>query len=284
MLNPDLKRKKVLTTSLSFSATSNAMLYCNLVPDFVDIDPDNYCIDINEIEKKLAAASEDYAGISLVHFAGYPVDMKRLRGIAGKYKLWIVEDACHALGSQLNYAGKISKIGSSEFSSCSTFSFHPVKHITTGEGGVVTTNDKAIYEKLCLLRSHGIKKDLNETEELWKQDLVELGFNYRMPDLNAALGISQLEKLDGFISKRNEIAKVYDEELKDLPIVLPKHNQARHAYHLYVILTERRKELYHFLREKGIFTQIHYVPIHQMSLYTAFSWRRAGFKKIQILL
>ena len=269
VLNLKLEEKKVLTTSLSFSATTNAMLYCNLTPEFVDLDPQNYCISIEAIEEKLKSDHENYIGISLVHFAGLPVDMKRIKEIADKYNLWVVEDACHALGAELSYDNKISKIGSSEFSSCSTFSFHPVKHITTGEGGVITTNDDALYEKLMLLRSHGIKKNSEEKDELWKQDLIELGFNYRMPDINAALGISQLNKLDGFILKRNEIAKLYDQELTGLPLVLPKSNGSKHkhAYHLYVILTEKRKDLYHFLREKGIFTQVHYVPIHQMTLY-----------------
>jgi UDP-4-amino-4,6-dideoxy-N-acetyl-beta-L-altrosamine transaminase len=267
VLGSELSKKKVITTSLSFSATTNAMLYCGLVPEFIDIDLNNYCVSIDAIEEKLKSGSEDYAGIALVHFAGYPVDMKRLKKIADYYNLWIIEDACHALGAELNYDNEIFKIGSSIYSSCSTFSFHPVKHITTGEGGLITTNDQSIYEKLLLLRSHGIKKNIEDTDELWKQDLVELGFNYRMSDINAALGVSQLRKLEDFILRRNEIAQIYDSHLKDLPLLLPKNNVLKHAYHLYVILTEQRKELYHFLREKGIFTQVHYVPIHQMTLY-----------------
>ncbi len=269
ILSNKSKRGKVLTTALSFSATSNALMYCGLIPEFVDIDNNNYCISINELGKKIKANPEEFVGIAVVHYAGYPIDMMKVKEIADNYNLWVVEDSCHALGGSFINNDYISKIGSSDYSSFSTFSFHPVKHITTGEGGMVTTNDKSLYEQLLLLRSHGIKKDFNHDDELWRQDLTVLGFNYRMSDINAALGVSQLDKLERFIKVRNEIAEYYNENLSDLPITLPEKCNHIHAYHLYVILTDFRKDLYHFLREKNIFTQVHYVPICEMSLYTS---------------
>ena len=259
---------KVLTTPLSFSATSNAMLYCGLVPEFVDIDPNTLIIDFNELEVKLSNSPEEYVGISIVHFAGLYANMEALYKLATEYELWIIEDCCHAPGANfLTSSDTVSQSGSCNFSSCSTFSFHPVKHIACGEGGMITTNNKATYDKLKSLRSHGPSKIGTPETGLWLQELYELGFNYRMSDINAALGISQLERIQYSISRRNEIAKKYDLELQRLPLKLAPRGNGNHAFHLYVIQTPKRKELYDFLREREILTQVHYKPIHTTNYY-----------------
>lgn len=262
------RNSKIIAPSLSFSATTNSMRYCEADIDFVDIDPKTFCIDLDLVEEKLSQHPGAYDGFIVVDFAGLPANLIRAREIADKYNVWFIEDACHAPGAQVrDENGKWDKVGSGNYADATAFSFHPVKHIAAGEGGALTTNRSDIAEKALLFRTHGIEKGTNPSEP-WLQQMVELGFNYRMPDIIAALAHSQLKKLAPNIENRQEIAKKYNEKLKELPIELPSvPENLKHAFHLYVIKTEHRAELYQFLREKNIYTQIHYYPIHRMPYY-----------------
>jgi UDP-4-amino-4,6-dideoxy-N-acetyl-beta-L-altrosamine transaminase len=270
---------KVITTPITFAASANATLYCGGHIDFVDIDPKTFLMDLDLLEEKLMSAPlGTYKGIVPVDFAGYPIDAERLRIIADKYKLWVLEDACHAPGGSFTDSHKIEqRCGNGIYADLSIFSFHPVKHIATGEGGMITTNSKALYEKLLLLRTHGITKNpdlLNENHGGWYYEMQELGFNYRLSDIQAALGISQLKHADKGLSRRREIAQNYNEAFKGTAIKTPKVLAGfEHAYHLYIIQVEKRKELYDYLREHQIFAQIHYIPCHLMPYYRDLGWK-----------
>jgi UDP-4-amino-4,6-dideoxy-N-acetyl-beta-L-altrosamine transaminase len=266
--------QRVLCTPNTFIASSNAILYCGGTVEFVDIDNENFCIDLKLLEAKLSKAPRGtYAGVVSVDFAGYPVDLVELRKIADKHGIWIIEDACHAPGAEFrDSSGKWWFSGSGDHADLSVFSFHPVKHIATGEGGMITTNSKAHYEKLKLLRSHGITREQNEmtkpSEGGWYYQMIELGMNFRMPDLLCALGNSQLKRLTPNLERRREIADRYTRGLAGLPLKTPKVSEnAKHAYHLYVIRTEKRKALYDYLKTKEIFAQVHYIPVHQQPYY-----------------
>lgn len=275
---------KVITTPITFAASANATLYCGGEIEFVDIDPITYTIDLNKLEEKLKSAPKGtYNGVVPVDFAGYPVDVERLRAIADKYGLWILEDACHAPGAYLKDSNeKIQYCGNGAYADLHIFSFHPVKHIATGEGGMVTTNSEVFYKKLKLLSSHGITKDpelLNENHGGWYYEMQELGYNYRLPDVSCALGVSQLERAEESVEKRNKIAEKYDEAFKGvdaikLPIV---EDRVYHAYHLYIIQIEDRKGLYDFLRENNILAQVHYIPVHLNPYYRSLGWKKGDF-------
>jgi len=263
---------KVLCTANSFVASANCVVYCGGDVEFVDIDPINFCIDIKLVEEKIKAKPAGYyKGIVAVDFAGYPVDFEKLRNLADQNKLWIIEDACHALGGEFkNSKGEMHKCGSGKYADISVFSFHPVKHIATGEGGMITTQSKVLYEKLLLLRSHGITKTPEKMSKFdggWYYEMQTLGFNYRISDILCALGLSQLRRIKPNIQRRQEIAKKYSQELKDVVTVPQVETDNHHAYHLYVIQTTKRDELYKILKEKNIFTQVHYIPIYQQPYY-----------------
>jgi dTDP-4-amino-4,6-dideoxygalactose transaminase len=212
-----------------------------------------------------------------VDFGGNPVDLESLKEITDKYNAWILEDACHAPGGYFKDSkGVKQNCGNGNFASQAIFSFHPVKHIACGEGGMITTNDEKIYKRLSKLRTHGITRDLNEMQENhggWYMELQELGYNYRLPDILASLGISQLKKADAGLKRRREIAGIYDEGFKGSPVMTPVYDGG-HAFHLYIIQVEKRKELYDYLRTKNIYAQVHYIPVHMMPYY-----RKLGFKK-----
>ena len=240
---------KVITTPITFAASANCVLYAGGEVDFVDIDPDTYLIDLDKLEEKLATSPEGtYQGIIPVDFAGLPVDTERLNNIAKKHKLWVIEDACHAPGAYFyNTKEEKNSCGNGKYADLSIFSFHPVKHITAGEGGMITTNNLELYNKLQLFRTHGITKApelLNENHGGWYYEMIELGYNYRISDINCALGISQLSKANSGLARRREIAAKYDAAFAGTkiltPVVAPK---AYHAYHLYVIRVEDRKGL-----------------------------------------
>lgn len=270
---------RVLTTPITFSASSNCIRYCGGEVEFVDIDPRTRCIDVNLVEKKLRGSPKGtYQGIVPVDFAGQPVDLERLKKLADEFGLWILEDACHALGGEFqDTKGVWQKTGNCAYADAAIFSFHPVKHITTGEGGLITTNSEALYKTLCTLRTHGITKnpaELNENHGGWYYEMQILGYNYRLTDFQAALGSSQLKRLAEGNKRREAIVARYKWAFSDLPITLPQPDPSlRHGWHLYVIETDRRKELYDFLRANNVMPQVHYVPVNSMPYY-----RELGFK------
>tara|TARA_Y100001935_G_C17310554_1_gene515755 strand:+ start:4435 stop:5622 length:1188 start_codon:yes stop_codon:yes gene_type:complete len=283
VLNKD-PEKKVLVTPITFASSSNCVLFENGKVDFVDVHPQSFNMDLKALEEKLKKDPQGYQGVIVVDFAGQPVDTKALRKLVESYGLWIIEDACHAIGGNFQMSsGEEVIVGSSTYSDFTLFSFHPVKHIATGEGGMITTNDEEHYHQLLKLRSHGIVKEEARFERPceggWYHEMQELGFNYRMPDINAALGRSQLKRLEQNIERRQSLARRYREELRDLPIKfqesdLAEGSQISHAYHLFVIQTERRKELYDNLKSHQIFTQVHYIPVYRHPYYESL-----GFEK-----
>lgn len=265
--------QKVLCTPNTFVASSNCILYCGGDVEFVDIDPDNYCIDLKALEKKLSSAPrETYAGVVAVDFAGHPIDFQALNKLVKPHGLWIIEDACHAPGAEFQDAdGQWHKSGNGQFADLGIFSFHPVKHIATGEGGMITTNSDALAHQLRLLRTHGITKDpkeMSHSDGGWYMEMQALGMNYRIPDILCALGISQLKRIEQNLKNRRAIAQRYDQGLRGLPVKTPPTSERiRNAYHLYVIQTDRRKELYDFLKTRGVYCQVHYIPIYQQPYY-----------------
>jgi len=264
----------VITSPITFAASANCIRYCNGTVDLCDIEKDTGVIDIEELRKKLAAAPEGkYDGLVIVDFAGYPADMEAFRGLADEYGLWIIEDSCHAVGAWFfDQNGTKQKSGNGHFADLAIFSFHPVKHIACGEGGIITTNDKALYQRLLKLRTHGITKDATQFSQAneggWYYEMQELGYNYRMPDILCALGISQLDRAEKGIARRQEIARMYDKAFSanDIKVLGDSENKG-HAYHLYIILIPNRKELYKLLQEQNIYTQVHYIPLHHLPYY-----------------
>lgn len=270
-LAADLKPyDEVITTPMTFAATANAALYVGAQPVFADIDGQTYNIDVKEIESHLTPQAK---AIVPVHYTGLPCEMGEICDIAKLHNLVVIEDACHALGAKY----KDTVIGDCTYSDMTVFSFHPVKHITTGEGGMITTNSESLYHKLIKLRSHGITRDSRSFKEPshgdWYYEMQDLGFNYRLTDIQAALGISQLKKLDSFVARRRQIVGQYNQAFKGLPVELPSEPEGCfNSYHLYVVRVDKkikttRKDLYFKLKEKGIHTQVHYLPAHTMPYY-----------------
>ena len=264
------KGDKVITTPNSFVATSNSILYVEAKPIFVDIKEDGN-IDLDLCEEELKKDSSIKA-LYVVHFSGNIVNQKKLKYLKETYKIKILEDCAHSLGASFENI----KAGSCENSDCSILSFHPVKHITTGEGGAVTTNSKEIYEKLLELRAHGIKRFPDAAS--WYYEMHSLGFNYRITDMQAALGISQLKKLDSFVKRRKEIALKYDKALLN-SVVKPLYSfNNNSSYHLFVVKVDFSKlniskvELFNKMREKNIGLQLHYIPINKQPYYKSLGY------------
>lgn len=271
---------KVIVTPMTFAASANCIRYCGGEVVFCDVDQDTYLMDIEKLKALLAASPKGtYKGIVPVDFAGYPVDLEAFRAVADEYGLWILEDACHAPGGYfIDSKGKKQYCGNG-LAEASVFSFHPVKHIATGEGGMVTTNRKDIYDSLCLYRTHGITKDpgcLEENHGGWYYEMQELGFNYRITDFQAALGISQLRRADAGLDRRQQIARTYNEAFAPISGIRTPYvaENIYHAYHLYIIQVADRLGLYNYLHENKIYAQVHYVPLHLMPYY-----RQLGNKK-----
>jgi dTDP-4-amino-4,6-dideoxygalactose transaminase len=348
---------KVITTPITFVASANCVRYCGGEVVFADIDPETYLLDIEEVRKLLEASPKGtYHGIIPVDFAGRPVDLEAFRNLADEFGLWIIEDSCHSPGGFfIDSQGQQQHCGNGNFADLAIFSFHPVKHIASGEGGMITTNDEKLYKRLLMLRTHGITKDEamylntvefavgveserselrsekldvkseNKTDDenltshispltsntspetshispltsypLWYMEMQELGYNYRLTDFQAALGLSQLKRAEEGIARRRAIAAKYDTAFRDLPKlnkssnispltsnITPltsnispltsniSHNKG-HAYHLYIIEVEDRLGLYNYLRAHKIYAQIHYIPCHLMPYYRQFGWK-----------
>lgn len=270
---------KVITTPITFAASANCVRYCGGEVVFADIDPLDYTLSYDKVKELLEAnPAGTFKGIIPVDFAGYPVNLEKFRKLADEYGLWILEDACHAPGGSFrDSSGKDQVCGNGSFANLAIFSFHPVKHIATGEGGMITTNDVQLYSKLLLLRTHGIIRDpelLHENHGPWYYEMQDLGYNYRLTDFQAALGSSQLKRAAEGLKRRKAIAARYDEAFARLPITLPMITEGRsHAFHLYVIQVDERKALYEHLRKNGIFTQVHYIPVHLQPYYRQFGWK-----------
>ncbi len=277
------KGGKVITSPITFAASANCVPYADGEVVFADIDPETYLLDIVEVEKLLKAAPKGtYKGIIPVDFAGRAVDLEAYRKLADQYDCWIIEDACHAPGAYfIDSKGAQQNCGNGEFADLAIFSFHPVKHIAAGEGGMITTNDEGLYRKLLNLRTHGIQQDPAKKIDDhggWYYEMQELGFNYRLTDIQSALGLSQLKRAELGIATRREIAKTYYQELKDAGFIKGQSGIVPgHAYHLYVIETENRKELFNYLRSINIIVQVHYVPVHLMPYYREFGWKEGDF-------
>lgn len=292
---------EVITTPITFAASANCVLYCGGTPVFADIDPDTYNISPEELEKKITSRTK---AIIPVHYTGQPCDMDAILKIAHKHDLLVVEDGAHALGAV--YKGK--KIGSIADMTC--FSFHPVKPVTTGEGGMIVTDNEELYRRLVLYRSHGITRDkdmmqqyeeqlqqssdpaLQEAADMLRGDVIdpggwyyqqlELGYNYRITDISCALGASQMDKLDRFLERRRQIAKKYDEAFADIPQIKTPWQQegCQSGWHLYMIQTmERsRREVFDGLRQAGIGVNVHYIPVYRHPYY-----QRNGYAGVHCL-
>lgn len=273
------KGDKVITTPISFSATSNCVRYCGGEVVFADIDPETFLLDIKSVEKLLRASPKGtYKGIIPVDFAGLPVDLEKFRTLADEYDLWIIEDACHAPGGfSIDSSGKKHNCGQGDFAELSIFSFHPVKHIAAGEGGMITTNSKELYDRLRNLRSHGIQQNPELkifNDGPWYYEMQELGFNYRLTDFQAALGMSQLSRQEVGMARRREIAAKYAAAFKDASFILRQSDVVTgHAYHLYVVEVQDRDKLYSYLFKNNITVQIHYIPIHLMPYYRGLGYK-----------
>lgn len=278
---------KVITTPITFAASANCIRYCGGEVVFSDVDPETYLLDINKVRILLENAPKGtYKGIIPVDFAGRAVNLEPFKKLAKEHDLWIVEDACHAPGGYFHNSSKESQYcGNGNFADLAIFSFHPVKHIASGEGGMITTNDEALYKRLLQLRTHGIVKndDLytnsiefaggNDQYPGWYMEMQELGFNYRLTDFQAALGLSQLSRADEGLRKRKQIAETYFNAFTDKSFIKGQSGVIEgHAYHLYVIEVEDRLGLYNYLRKNNIFAQIHYIPCHLMPYYRALGW------------
>ncbi|WP_080055074.1 UDP-4-amino-4,6-dideoxy-N-acetyl-beta-L-altrosamine transaminase [Spirosoma aerolatum] len=284
---------RVITTPITFSASANCVRYCGGEVYFADIDPKTAVLDVNAVRKLLDQHPKGYfSGIVPVDFAGYPVDLAAFRKLADEYGLWILEDACHAPGGSFTDAkGTVHRCGDGSLAELAIFSFHPVKHIAAGEGGMITTNDEALYKHLLRLRTHGITNKPDELIEPylgeperggWYMQMQELGYNYRLTDMQAALGTSQLSRVDEMLARRQEIAKRYDEAFAETVITtIAPPIDGSHAYHLYVIQVDDRKGLYDFLRTKQIMAQVHYIPVHLMPYYRQFGWKPGDFPKAE---
>ncbi len=280
---------KVITTPITFAATANCIRYCGGEVIFADIDPDTYLLDINQVRRLLESAPRDtYKGIIPVDFAGRPVDLEAFRKLANEYGLWIIEDACHAPGGYFTDShGQIQKCGNGNYADLAIFSFHPVKHIATGEGGMITTNNKKLYEKLIKLRTHGITRDRpafinpialaggEESYPGWYMEMQELGYNYRLTDIQAALGISQLTLAGKGLQTRQVIASRYMTSFTGKAFIKSQSGVVKgHAYHLYIIEVNNRVGLYNYLKEHNILPQIHYIPTHLMPYYRQLGWEK----------
>jgi len=277
------------TTPVTFVASANCGLYCGAQVDFVDIDPKTYNLSVSALERKLEKASSEKRlpkVLVVVHLCGQPCEMEAIKALADKYGVKVIEDASHAIGGQYQN----DYIGNGRYSDITVFSFHPVKIITSAEGGMALTNSDELAGKMNLLRSHGITREpglmTGEPDGPWYYQQVALGFNYRMTELQAALGLSQLERLDEYVSRRHDIAERYNQLFQDLPVTLPwQHPDSYSGLHLYVIrlnladISVSHQEVFESLREQGIGVNLHYIPVHTQPYYQQFGFKAEDFSE-----
>lgn len=280
-----LKKGDILwTTPITFTASANCGRYCGADIDFVDIDKKTYNISVEELEEKLINTHAKPKVVVPVHFTGQSCDMEKLYRLAKQYNFKIIEDASHAIGGE--YKGH--KVGCCEFSDMVVFSFHPVKIVTTGEGGMVLTNNKDLYDKLILYRSHGITRNQDlmtkKSDGPWYYQQIDLGFNYRMTDIQAALGYSQMQRIDEFVTKRRYLVNRYNDLLKDLPLILPYQiDEANSSWHLYVVKIDFNKvnkakvDIFKEMKNKGICLNLHYIPVHTQPYYQSLGFKQGDF-------
>jgi UDP-4-amino-4,6-dideoxy-N-acetyl-beta-L-altrosamine transaminase len=273
---------RVWTSAITFVASANCARYCGALVDFVDIDDQTYNMSMSDLERRLEIADSDGTlpkVVIPVHLAGQSCDMERINFLSQKYGFRIIEDASHAIGS--SYKG--GPVGSCKFSDITVFSFHPVKIITAGEGGMAVTNDQSLAASMALLRSHGITREPEQMKSTadgpWYYEQLGLGFNYRMTDIAAALGCSQIERLREFVEERNQIAERYDLMLRDYPVRTPwQHPDSGSSFHLYIVRPDTRalhtshRELFERLRSRGILVNLHYIPVYRHPYYASFGY------------
>ena len=280
------------TSPNTFVASSNCALYCNAKVDFVDIDPRTYNMSVDRLKEKLIQAEKEGCLPKIVipvHFAGQPCDMPAIHALSQQYGFKIIEDASHAIGASYNNI----KVGSCTHSHITVFSFHPVKIITAGEGGMAMTNDTELANRMRRLRTHGITNDKKlmhprPENEIWNYQQVELGFNYRMTDIQAALGLSQITRLDEFVSRRREIAERYDVELRSLPITTPHQAPGTYSsYHLYPIRFSEaesgktQRPVYDWLWQNDVAANLHYIPVHRQPYYEKLGFKVGDFPEAE---
>ncbi|QKS82240.1 UDP-4-amino-4,6-dideoxy-N-acetyl-beta-L-altrosamine transaminase [Pseudomonas bijieensis] len=282
---------RLWTSPITFVASANCGLYCGAQVDFVDIDPRTYNLCPLALERKLEQAERENAlpkVVVVVHLCGQPCDMKAIHGLAKHYGFKVIEDASHAIGGK--YQGEF--IGNGKYSDITVFSFHPVKIITTAEGGMVLTNNAALANKMALLRSHGITRDAqqmtHESDGPWYYQQIDLGFNYRMTELQAALGVSQMERLDEYVGRRHQLAARYNDLLATLPVTVPwQHADSYSGLHLYVIrlqldrISKTHRQVFESLREQGIGVNLHYIPVHTQPYYAQMGFKPEDFPAAQ---
>ncbi|MCP4652347.1 MAG: UDP-4-amino-4,6-dideoxy-N-acetyl-beta-L-altrosamine transaminase [Candidatus Omnitrophica bacterium] len=277
------KNNEVITSPITFVASANCVLYCGGKPVFADVYEDTVNINPKELEKRINKRTK---AIIPVHFAGHPCAMADIYRLAKKHNLAVIEDAAHALGSSYLHKGKRIKIGAGKHSDMTVFSFHPLKAITTGEGGAILTNSKTLYDRLLLFRSHGITKDgaklKRKKSENWYYEMQELGYNYRISDIQCALGANQMKRLDRFMKIRQSIAAYYQKELRNieeliLPVQSPRVRSAWHLYTIRVNSLSKRKKVFQKLRAAGIGVQVHYIPIYQQPYYQALKHQKNAY-------
>ena len=272
------KGDRVITTPITFAASANCIRYVGGEAWFADIDKETYVLSLNSTRKLIESKPKGFfKGIIPVDFAGLPVNLEAFKELAKKHNLWLIEDACHAPGGHfIDTKGVKQRCGNGNYADVSVFSFHPVKHIACGEGGMVTTNSEKIYKKLTSLRSHGItKNNMSKNHGEWFYEMQALGYNYRLTDIQCALGITQLAKNDKGVARRNEIAKKYKEAFKGKIKFQSLPKGSYNAHHLFVIEVEKRKELYDYLRAFKIYTQVHYIPVHTLPYYQEIGYDEA---------
>ncbi|MFT4683480.1 MAG: UDP-4-amino-4,6-dideoxy-N-acetyl-beta-L-altrosamine transaminase [Polaribacter sp.] len=272
------ERDRVITTPITFAASANCIRYAGGEVWFADIDKDSYLLSLEKTRKLIESKPKGFfKGIIPVDFAGLPINLEEFRKLANEHDLWIVEDACHAPGGSFTDSkGTKQMCGNGNYADIGIFSFHPVKHIACGEGGMITTNSKELFDKLKLLRTHGItKENMQENHGDWYYEMQELGYNYRLTDIQSALGITQLAKNKVGVKRRNEIANKYKESFKGKVKYQNLSEGELNAHHLFVIEVDDRKGLFDFLRNQNIYSQIHYIPVHTLPYYKEIGYENA---------